>query len=403
MHPFQHLPRLALALTLTLPALAATPNTWVGTWATAPVAEPNTHHLFAEDTTLRQTLHVSIGGSTLRVVLSNELGTDPLTIGGANIALASPPTTTASPTQPAAAITFSGHPSVVIPPGAVAVSDPVTLAVPALSNLTLNLFLPAQTLTTLTLHPLALETNTSAPGNQLTASTLTTPVNSERSLFLKDVEVQAPSSASIVAFGDSITDGYRSTSGAHTTWPNILANRLHANPSTAALSVLNEGIGGNRILHDGFGPDALARFDRDVLAQAGVQYLIVLEGINDIGNAYSPTHPHDVVTATELITGLSQLARRAHTHNIKIFGATVTPFVGADYASPAGEAVRQAVNQWIRTSPELDGVIDFDKATRDPAQPSTLAPANDADDHLHPNDTGYKAMGDSIDLKLFTR
>ena len=411
------LPALILP-TLAVPALASsadatTSTSWVGTWATAPVAETNTHHLFAEDTTLRQTLRISIGGSTLRVVLSNELGTDPLTISAASInrtpspspAPDSAPTTT-TPTittaQPSAALTFSGHPTVVIPPGAVAVSDPIALDAPALSLLTVNLFLPAQTLTTLTLHPLALETNSSAPGNQLTAPTLSTPLTFERSLFLKDIEVQAPSATSIVAFGDSITDGYRSTSGARTTWPDILANRLHANASTANLGVLNQGIGGNRILHDGFGPNALARFDRDVLAPAGVHYLILLEGINDIGHAYTVTHPTDVVTAADLIAGLSQLARRAHTHNIKVFGATLTPFVGAGYASPAGEAVRQAVNQWIRTSPELDGVLDFDKATRDPANPAVLAPANDSGDHLHPNDAGYKAMGDSIDLKLFT-
>jgi lysophospholipase L1-like esterase len=161
------------------------------------------------------------------------------------------------------------------------------------------------------------------------------------------------------------------------------------------------GISGNRILHDGWGPNALARFNHDVLAPAGVKYLILLEGINDIGEAYDPTTPRDHVTADDVITGLSQLARRAHTHGIKVFGATITPYVGADYASPAGEAVRQTVNQWIRSTPELDGFIDFDKATRDPSRPTVFAPANDSDDHLHPNDTGYKAMGDAIDLKLF--
>lgn len=161
------------------------------------------------------------------------------------------------------------------------------------------------------------------------------------------------------------------------------------------------GIGGNRVLHDNFGPNALSRFDRDVLAPAGVKYLVILESINDIGVAYSPTNPHDVITADDLITGISQLATRAHTHGIKVYGATLTPYVGAGYASPAGEAIRQAVNQWIRTTNQLDGFIDFDKATRDPANPAVFAPANDSGDHLHPGDAGYKAMGDSIDLKLF--
>jgi lysophospholipase L1-like esterase len=222
--------------------------------------------------------------------------------------------------------------------------------------------------------------------------------------FLKGVDVQAEREAgSIVAFGDSITDGAKSTRDTNTRWPDVLAARLAANKATAHLGVLNQGIGGNRILHDNTGPSALARFDRDVIAQAGVKYVIILEAINDIGHAADPKKPYDIVSADDLIAGFSQMARRAHTHGIKVIGATLTPYIGAGYQSPAGEAMRQAVNQWIRTTKELDGVVDFDKATADPAHPGVFLPADDSGDHLHPNDAGYKAMGEAIDLKLFAR
>ena len=210
-------------------------------------------------------------------------------------------------------------------------------------------------------------------------------------------------SASIVVFGDSITDGALSTRDANARWPDLLARRLQANKKTAELGVLNQGIGGNRILHDTTGPSALARFDRDVLAQTGVKYLVIMESINDIGHAQDPVKPYDVVTAEDLIVGLGQLATRAHTHGIKVYGATLTPYVGAKYSSPAGEAMRQAVNKWIRTTNQLDGFIDFDKATQDPANPAVFAPAADSGDHLHPADPGYKIMADSIDLNLFTK
>jgi lysophospholipase L1-like esterase len=394
------IPLLITALALSISAAAQQPH-WVGTWTASPIAEPNPHHTFAQDTTLRQTVHVSLGGSRLRITVTNELGIEPLTLAGATVALS--PASTDAP-QP---LTFSAQPTIVIPPGAVAVSDPISLNISPLSNLTISLFLPAQTLTTLTLHNFADATNYDAPGNQLTAPILATPHPNTYFQFIKDVEVDtavnAPGAAAIVTLGDSITDGAASTRDANARWPDVLAQRLHANPATQTLAVLNAGIGGNRILHNDFGPSALARFDRDVLAQAAVKYLILLEGINDIGHAYDPRNPRDVVSAADLITGFTQLARRAHTHGIKVYGATITPYLGAGYASPAGESVRQAVNQWIRTTPELDGVIDFDKATRDPANPSTLAAANDSGDHLHPSDTGYKSMANAIDLTLFTK
>jgi lysophospholipase L1-like esterase len=275
-----------------------------------------------------------------------------------------------------------------------------------LSDLAVSLFLPAQTIDTLTHHSFADATNYEADGNQMAAATLTSPHEISSWQFLKGVDVEAPAKgehAAIVAFGDSITDGAHSSRDANARWPDVLARRLEADKKTAGLGVLNEGIGGGRILHDGTGPNALARLDRDVIAQAGVKYLIVMEGINDIGHAEDPVKPYDVVSAGDLIAGLEQIAERAHMHGIKVFGATLTPYVGAKYESPAGEQLRQAVNQWIRTTKDLDGVIDFDKATLDPANPGVFLPADDSGDHLHPNDAGYKAMGNAIDLKLFAK
>jgi lysophospholipase L1-like esterase len=402
--PRYHLPfatLLAAALTLLANnAAAQSPDHWIGTWGSASIAKPNTASDFARATTLRQTVHISLGGSPVRVVFTNEFGTGPLTIGGANIAVPVAP----GAINPASAmpLTFNGHSSFTIPAGAVAVSDDVALNVQALSNLVVTLFLPAQTIATITTHDFSQQTSYIAEGDQLYASMLPDAKTNLHWLFLKSVEVESPTGASIVAFGDSITDGAYSTPNANNRWPDILAERLHDNRSTRDLAVLNEGIGGNRILHDGYGPSALARFDRDVVAQAGVKYVILLEGINDIGHAFDTNKPESHVSADDLITGLSQLARRAHTHGIKVLGATITPYTGTGYASPAGEAMRQTINQWIRSSPDIDGVIDFDHITRDPGNPAVLAPANDSGDHLHPSVTGYQSMGDAINLKLFS-
>ena len=396
---------LALFCLFCLPqnAAAAPPDHWVGTWATSPVAMPNTEGIFgAADTTYREIVHVSLGGSHARIILSNEFGLDPLTINAATIALR----TTGSEIDlaSASALTFGGRPSITIPPGALAVSDPANLKLPAFADVAVSLFVPAQPMQQVSHHSFADQTNYSAPGNLVGAKALESPTEIYHWPFLKGVDVMADSkAASIVAFGDSITDGALSTRDANARWPDLLARRLQANKKTVDLGMLNQGIGGNRILHDVTGPSALARFDRDVLAQAGVKYLIILESINDIGHAQDPVKPYDVVTAEDLIVGLGQLATRAHTHGIKVYGATLTPYVGAKYSSPAGEAMRQAINKWIRTTDQLDGFIDFDKATQDPANPTVFAPAADSGDHLHPADPGYKIMADSIDLNLFTK
>ena len=403
---------LAAALPLTTintPAQTAQPH-WVATWGTAPFPRANDHKAFLMPTTLRQIVHVSLGGSTLRVVLTNEHGTTPLILDEAAAALPAALPNAASSIQPGSSVslTFNGHPSITIPAGSIAVSDPIAFNLAPLSDLALSISVAGQAIPTLTTHDLSLETNYIASFDQVTATTLKDPAPTEVWLFLKGVEIEAPPTttplaATIVAFGDSITDGWHSTSGTHNTWPDLLAARLQANPATRNLAVINEGIGGNRVLHDGWGPNALARFDSDVLAPSGVKYVILFESINDIGHAYDPKKQYDIISADDLITGFTQLITRAHTHNLKVYGATLTPYMGAGYSSPVGDAVRNAVNQWIRTTPLFDGVIDFDKATRDPANPSVFAPAADSGDHLHPGDAGFHTMANSIDLTLFTK
>nr|ADC35792.1 lipolytic enzyme G-D-S-L family protein [uncultured bacterium 282] len=386
-----------------LSASAAPADHWVGTWATSPVALPDAAEKYgAAETTYREIVHTSLGGDSSRVILTNEFGLGPLTVNSAYIALRvkGNEIDVANTRQ----VTFGGRTSITIPAGALAISDPVALKLPPLADLAVSFVLPAQTIQQATHHSFADQTSYTAPGSVSGAKSLESPTEITNWPFLKGIDVRADEkTAAIVAFGDSITDGSHSTKDTNQRWPDILAQRLQADKKTKNLGVLNEGIGGNRVLHDNTGPSALARFDRDVLAQAGVKYLIILESINDIGHAQDPVKPYDVVSAEDLIAGFGQLAARAHTHGIKVYGATLTPYVGAKYASPAGEAIRQAVNKWIRTSNELDGFIDFEKASQDPANPAVFSSTADGGDHLHPSDGGYKAMGDSIDLKLFTK
>jgi lysophospholipase L1-like esterase len=391
-----------LASLLSLPALAA--DHWVGTWATSPVALPNPEAKYgAAETTYREIVHISLGGDTARIVLTNEFGLAPLTINSAYVA----PRAQGSQIDVANArpVTFSGRTSVTIPAGALAVSDPIALKLPALSDVAVSFVVPAQTIEQVTHHGFADQTSYTAAGSVSGAPTLESPTEITDWPFLKGIDVRTSDdkAGAIVAFGDSITDGAHSTRNTNQRWPDLLAQRLQADKKTNNLGVLNEGIGGNRVLHDNTGPSALARFDRDVLAQAGVKYLVILESINDIGHAQDPVKPYDVVSADDLIAGLSQLAARAHTHGIKVYGATLTPYVGAKYSSPAGETMRQAVNTWIRTTNQLDGFVDFDKAAQDKTNPAVFSSTADSGDHLHPGDAGYKAMSDSIDLKLFTK
>jgi lysophospholipase L1-like esterase len=381
---------------------AVPPTQWVGAWATAPFGGDPWHEIpTLVGSTLRQIVHTSIAGRTLRIRFTNEFGTEPLRIDAANVGLS----VGESAIQPGSlhTLTFSGQPSILIPAGAQALSDTADLPTQTFADLAITVFLPLQQISNVSVHSSAQQTNYIQPGNEVSAPRLTAPVSTPSWYFLKGVDVQpvAPQAAAIVAFGDSITDGAYASENQNHRWPDYLAVRLHNNPATANLSVLNEGIGGNCVLVTCVGPNTLARFDRDVLAQSGVRYVIVLESINDIGGLHTPNRPEYHLTAEDLEQGLSQLVARAHEHGIQVFGATITPYQGAGYATDKGEQIREAVNTWILTSGVFDGTVDFDKATRDPDHPLTFASQYDSGDHLHPKDAGYTAMADSIDLSLF--
>jgi lysophospholipase L1-like esterase len=377
-------------------------SNWVGTWAASPVGSAvNEGQPEPGNTTYRNIVQISLGGSAVRVQLTNEFGTQPLTVGPAHVAI-SVGGGGSIQTNTDHALTFNGKPTVEIPAGAFVLSDPVTMQAAPLSDLAVSVYVSEQHIRNTTCHTFADSTNYVLQGDATAAPTADRSNPIYAWCFVKGIDVKADGkAAAIVTFGDSITDGAQGTRDANGRWPDVLAARLQADKKTADLGVLNEGIGGNRVLHDGYGPSALARFDRDVIAQSGVKYLIILEGINDIGRLKDPHEPGDNITADDLIFGLTQLATRAHQHGIKVFGATLTPYLPTGYSSPQGEQVRQAYNQWIRTSGIFDGVIDFDKITQDPANPGTFLPAYDSGDHLHPGDAGYKAMGDAIDLSLF--
>jgi lysophospholipase L1-like esterase len=381
---------------------APLPARWVGTWAAAPFGGDPWHQIpTLVDSTLREIVHTSIAGDAVRVHFTNEFGTEPLHIDAATVALSAGQ----SAVQPGTlhSLTFNGKSSIVIPIGAQAVSDEVDLATPAFADLAISLFLPLQQVSDVSVHSSAQQDNYIQTGNQVSAPSFPSPVTMASWYFLKGVDVKptAAHAGAVVAYGDSITDGAYATENQNHRWPDALAVRLHSNPATADLSVLNEGIGGNCVLIPCVGPNALARFDRDVLAQAGVRYVIVLESINDIGSLHNPNQPNYRLTAEDLEQGLSQLVARAHENGIKVFGATITPYQGAGYFTEKGEQIREAVNMWILNSGVFDGTVDFDKATRDPAHPLAFAPQYDSGDHLHPKDAGYAAMADAIDLSLF--
>jgi lysophospholipase L1-like esterase len=349
--------------------------------------------------TLRQIVRTSVGGSRVRIVLSNAFGTAPIEIGAGNVALrdkeSSVVTSSVKPLTAAGASTFT------VLAGATLVTDPVDLTVPPVSDLVIDLYVPNDLGTTpspVTTHNGASQTNfVSETGNHSGVTNLPVNARSGAWFMIARVEVMAPvGTAAVVTFGDSITDGARSTADTNSRWPDQLARRLAARKG-AGVAVLNAGISGNRVLGDGAGVSALARFDRDVLMQTGVTHVVVMEGINDIGIARNNPSP----SAADLIAGHKQLIDRAHARGLKIYGATLTPYEGAGYYSPEGEAKRQTLNNWIRTSKAYDGVIDFDMVTRDPAAPTKFLPAYDSGDHLHPGDAGYKAMGDAVDLALF--
>jgi len=349
--------------------------------------------------TIRQVVRVSLGGDRLRVVLSNAFGTAPVNIGAAHVALRDRDSMVkAGSVKP---LTFNGSTTGRILPGATVVSDVVELAVPPVSDLVVDLYLPGDLglgPAPVTAHGTASQTNyLSATGNHSGEPAMTVEKTAGAWFLLSRVEMAAGREAgAVVTFGDSITDGARSTTDMNSRWPDYLARRLAARKGPA-IGVLNAGVSGNQLLGDGAGASALARFDRDVLVQTGVTHVIVMEGINDIGLARANPNP----SAADLIAGHKQLIERARARGLKVYGATLTPFKGAAYWTAEGEAKRQALNEWIRTSKAYDAVIDFDQVTRDPAAPTKFLPAYDSGDHLHPGDAGYKAMGEAVDLKLF--
>jgi lysophospholipase L1-like esterase len=370
---------------------------WVATWTAAPAAQQNKAAEFGgAGRTVRQTVHLSLGGSAIRLTLSNEFGREPLEIDAVATGLASESGSAMK------AVTFGGQTRVVIPPGALILSDPIAISAPALSSLVVDLYVPAQAISILTCHPDSQQDSSVAEGDQVGHATLSASKSMRHWYFLKEVDVAAPrDSAAIVAFGDSITDGHKSTPNTSHRWPDLLASRLQANPATRHLAVVNQGISGNRLLRDLGGPAALARFDRDVLALPGVRYLILLEGINDIGHVERPAFPGDTVTAAELEFAVSQLIERAHRHGIEVLGATLTPYPGTGPAAARMVALQHEFNDRLRSNQELDGLIDFNAATRDPQHPDSFNPAYDSGDHLHPGDAGYRAMAESIDLHMF--
>ncbi|MEW2175417.1 SGNH/GDSL hydrolase family protein [Streptomyces sp. NPDC005406] len=392
---------------------------WTGTWATTPTQTPASDTTAFEDQTLRQTVHVSIGGDRLRIRLSNEFGDRPLVIGEARVAR---PATggPASRIDPRTdrPLTFGGRASVTIPAGAPLLSDPVALRVPAGSDLVVSIHLPERTAGS-TLHAFALRQNYVAAGNVTGHTDIEVTTTNDRWYFLTGVSVTtgpAQGASAVVTLGDSITDGANTEPGADHRWPDFLARRLRTAYGPDARGVLNEGISGNRLLHDPnppagsdaenfaayFGQSALRRFDRDVAAQPGAGHLVVLLGVNDLGHPGTVAPESERVSAADLIDAHRQLIARAHERGLKAYGGTILPFKGdtLGFYSPGNEAARTTFNRWLRTSGEYDGVIDFDKALRDPSDPQRLLARYDSGDHLHPNDAGAEAMAKAVPLNF---
>lgn len=391
---------------------------WIGTWATAPQAFiPGRLETF-DNQTLRLIVHTSAGGPKARIRISNTFGDHPLLIGGAHIGRR----TAAADIDPASdrALTFDGRSVVTIPARAMVVSDPVELDVPALADVAVSLFLPSATAAT-TSHLLALQTSyvSKGPGDFTAAAAFPSARTIDTWPFLTGVDVVAEAEgAAIVAFGSSTTDGDGSTSDANRRWPDVLAERLQ-NGQGPRLGVLNQGIIGNRLLSDSppetrarfgeaLGQAGLTRFERDVLAQAGVRYVLLALGVNDIVFPGSFTPASEMLSAEKLIAGYRQVIERAHDKGIRVIGTTIPPLENAIFPAPAVEGhtpekeqLRQRLNDWIRSGAAFDAVVDFDEVLRDPSHPTRLLPAYDSGDHLHANDAGYVASGKAIPLALF--
>jgi lysophospholipase L1-like esterase len=382
------------------------PDRWVATWATAELLVRTPPPATAAATpaargfhnqTVRMAARISIGGHRLRVKISNAFGSAPLAVGKAHIAIRGKESEIAAGTDHA--LSFAGKEGCTIGPGIVMISDPVEMTVAPLAELSVSLYFPEETGPP-TVHSTGLHYTYIKAGDTAADASMPDAQRTEQYYWLAGIDAVAPASAAaVVAFGDSITDGARSVTETDHSWPALLAARLAANPATANIGVVNLGIGGNRVLRDVTGASALARFDRDVLSQSGVKWVMVLEGINDIG--HGALAPAEAVTAEELIAGHKQLIEMAHAHGIQAIGCTLTPYEGASYARENGEAIREALNTWIRTGGVYDAVVDFDAATRDSANPRRIRAEFDPGDHLHPDNAGYEAMANAVDLSIF--
>jgi lysophospholipase L1-like esterase len=419
--------RISIALPLIFCALSQAQNKkeehWVATWATAqqavrpappqagrgaqptptpvgpvaPATPPPSPGANFNNQTVRMIAHASIAGKRVRIELSDAVGAPIVNVGAAHIAIRAKGSEIVAGSD--RALTFGGKPTCTLRPGVSTVSDPVDLDIPALADLAVSLYFPGETGPP-TSHPLGLHTTYISQAGDFTAQPAIANAATVASYyFLSSIDVLAPAKAGlIVALGDSITDGARSTADADRMWPALLAARLQANKATARFAIVNEGISGNQVLRDGAGTSALARFDRDVLNEPGVAWLMILESINDIG---AIARGGGSLTAADLIGALGQLVERAHMHGIKVAGCTLTPYGGAGYYSDAGESIRSAVNDWIRTGGAFDAVVDFDAAVRDPNNPKEFRADMHAGDRLHPSDAGYAVMANSVDLSIF--
>jgi lysophospholipase L1-like esterase len=388
---------------------------WIATWTASPEptdSDLNQPVLNLQNQTVRERVRISVGGSQVRIRLSNEYGSSPLHVGSVTVAV---PNDLASVKSGSIhTVTFGGRDSITIPAGAPALSDPVALPIAHGAEMSISLYFPKR-VTAPTWHALALKRAVISQGDDTHKEKIQGGTEVRNLILVSAVLVPSPPSQRvIVAFGDSIVDGDGSTVDADRNWPSDLMRRLGKTPEDSQWAVVNEGIAGNRLLSDGpiasLGVSALARFDRDALSVPGVTHIVLLEGINDLGfpgaklGELSLADPADVRSAEDLIGAYRQLISRAHARGVKVIGSTMTPCEGVDipgYYSEAKEATRQAVNKWIRTSAAFDGVIDFDAVMRDPDHPSRLLPRLASEDHLHPNDAGYQAMADAIDLTVF--
>ena len=345
--------------------------------------------------TLRQVVHVSLGGKRLRIRFSNQYGSEPVTMNSVNIALSRGGGTVDSSTH--RALMFNGSASTSLAPGQTIMSDPLDFPLSPLSDLALTIHF-GNTSSNVTGHPGSRATSYLIRGNSANSSTMSPAVTTPHWYILTAIDVLSDSSAAaIIVLGDSITDGRGSATDGNNRWPDCLARRLVTGSATPAISVINQGIGGNAVLSGGLGPPALARFDRDVLQQPGARWLIILEGVNDIGNSQA-----EEAIATNLIAAYEQMIEKAHTRKLRVYGVPILPFAGSRYFSAAHEAARQQVNRWIRSSGKFDGVIDLEAAVCDPANPQALLPAYDSGDHLHLNPLGYQTMAEAVDLTLFS-